>query len=278
MKIPSVLQNLLTNKIVLNVVCILSALNLIGYLAMGKITAILFFIVLAILITQFNKNMIIVLGVPLILVNLFVAKGYSFVEGMETNSDTTTKSSGTSDTPAMTQDQKDALKSVAKQAAQDKKSGQGLPITPIDPSLSQDTTNTSEPFGVNQADKKRSSGHSIDYATTVEEAYDNLNSILGGEGIQKLTADSQKLMKQQMQLAASLKNIEPMVESLAPMMKQAQDMMNGIGGNDGMGNIMDMAKKMGLGGATKKEPKYDKALYTANKKSDRDGDGIACEK
>ena len=32
------------------------------------------------------------------------------------------------------------------------------------------------------------------------------------------------------------------------------------------------------GGATKKTPKYDKALYTANKKSDRDGDGIACEK
>ena len=32
------------------------------------------------------------------------------------------------------------------------------------------------------------------------------------------------------------------------------------------------------GGATKKEPKYDKALYTANKKSDRDADGIACEK
>lgn len=32
------------------------------------------------------------------------------------------------------------------------------------------------------------------------------------------------------------------------------------------------------GGASKKVPKYDKALYTANKKSDRDGDGIACEK
>ncbi len=32
------------------------------------------------------------------------------------------------------------------------------------------------------------------------------------------------------------------------------------------------------GGSTKKEPKYDKALYAANKKSDRDGDGIACEK
>lgn len=32
------------------------------------------------------------------------------------------------------------------------------------------------------------------------------------------------------------------------------------------------------GGAIKKEPKYDKALYAANKKSDRDNDGIACEK
>ena len=32
------------------------------------------------------------------------------------------------------------------------------------------------------------------------------------------------------------------------------------------------------GGVTKKEPKYDKTLYIANKSSDRDKDGIACEK
>lgn len=32
------------------------------------------------------------------------------------------------------------------------------------------------------------------------------------------------------------------------------------------------------GGITKKEPKYNKAIYNANKKSDRDKDGIACEK
>ena len=32
------------------------------------------------------------------------------------------------------------------------------------------------------------------------------------------------------------------------------------------------------GGVTKLTPKYDKALYLANKKSDRDKDGIACEK
>ncbi len=32
------------------------------------------------------------------------------------------------------------------------------------------------------------------------------------------------------------------------------------------------------GGATKQTPIYDKKLYEANKKSDRDKDGIACEK
>ena len=32
------------------------------------------------------------------------------------------------------------------------------------------------------------------------------------------------------------------------------------------------------GGATTKIPKYDKKLYLANQKSDRDKDGIACEK
>jgi len=32
------------------------------------------------------------------------------------------------------------------------------------------------------------------------------------------------------------------------------------------------------GGESKKEPRFDKALYNANKKSDRDKDGIACEK
>lgn len=35
---------------------------------------------------------------------------------------------------------------------------------------------------------------------------------------------------------------------------------------------------MNAGGTTKKEPYFNKALYVANKKSDRDKDGIACEK
>ena len=39
-----------------------------------------------------------------------------------------------------------------------------------------------------------------------------------------------------------------------------------------------MPGAVNTGGATKKEPVYNKAVYLVNKKSDRDGDGIACEK
>ena len=242
MKMPSVLQNLLTNKIVLNVVCVLSALNIIGYLAMGKTTAILFYIVLAILITQFNKNMVIVLGVPLILVNLFVSNEYSFIEGAETmggDSGATTPP----DSTAMTQEQKDALENIAEKTSQDNKTGQGLPITPLD------VPPTEESFEVGRA-KRRGAGPQIDYAATVEDAYDNLNSILGGEGIQKLTTDSQNLMKQQMQLAKSMSDMKPMIESLEPMMRQAQGMLEGMSGENGGGmqGLMEMAQKMGLGG------------------------------
>lgn len=39
-----------------------------------------------------------------------------------------------------------------------------------------------------------------------------------------------------------------------------------------------MPGAINIGGKTQKLPKFDKALYIANQKSDRDKDGIACEK
>jgi hypothetical protein len=64
----------------------------------------------------------------------------------------------------------------------------------------------------------------IDYAKTVENAYDQLNDIIGSDGIKNLTSDTQNLMKQQMQLTKSMDNIKPMME--------------------GMNNLLDKAKKM----------------------------------
>ena len=242
MKIPSALHNLLTNKTVLNIVCVLSALNMIGYLVTNNLTAILFFIVLAILIVQFNKNMIVVLGIPLILVNFFVALGMSKnIEGNTTMGDATSKDTTTKDTTtngATTNGatSKDATTNNADKPA--KKTTQDLPVTPIEP----DTTGTDESFEVGRAKK---GGSKIDYASTVEDAYDQLNSILGSEGVKRLTDDTQKLMQQQMQLAESMKGMGPMIKQLEPMMNQAKGLLEGMGDGQGggMANIMEMAKK-----------------------------------
>jgi hypothetical protein len=245
MKIPTALHNLLTNKIVLNIVCVLSALNMIGYLVTNNFTAILFFIVLAILIVQFNKNMIIVLGIPLILVNFFVALGLSKnIEGNTTMGDATkddaTMKGSTNDNNATmkgsTNNNNSTMKTADKPA---KKTGQGLPITPLDPV----STETDEAFEVGRAKR---GGSKIDYASTVEDAYDQLNSILGSEGVKRLTDDTQKLMQQQMQLAESMKGMGPMIKQLEPMMNQAKGLLEGMGGDGkdgGMANIMEMAKK-----------------------------------
>jgi hypothetical protein len=239
MKVPSVVKKTLTNKFVLNAVTVIAVLNMWGYLVTGHITPILFFIVLAILTTYFSKNMIIVLGIPLFLVNLFVISRKTNVEGMETNTNSNTVDKDKIKDAINNKQNSDSNSSSSK-SKQDLKTKQGLPITPID-----STTNTDESFEVGRA-KKRGGGYEIDYASTIEDAYDQLNSILGSDGIKKLTDDTQKLMKQQMQLAESMQSMAPMIKNMEPMMNQAKSLLEGMDDNNsGLGGIMDLAKKFG---------------------------------
>ena len=83
MKLKSAITNFLTNKWVLNIVSLIALLNVIGYMVIGNFNNVIVFLVLAVLVRYFSKNMIIVLGIPLIFVNLFSLKGNSYhFEGM----------------------------------------------------------------------------------------------------------------------------------------------------------------------------------------------------
>jgi hypothetical protein len=233
MKINSQVSKILTNKWVLNIVALLALLNVIGYMVMGNLNSVLFFLVLAVLVRYFSKNMIIVLGVPLIVVNLFSLKGksYYYIEGLENHNDT------------------------IKKINDDKQKSQTAVMPGTD---TEHTTNgpesanvkTDENFEVGRA---KNGGSKIDYASTIENAYDELNKVLGSDGIKSLTDDTQRLMKQQMDLAQSMNSLGPMVEKMMPMAKQMQGMMEGMNGSGGMSGLMDMAQKMakGLGSATK---------------------------
>jgi hypothetical protein len=234
MKINSKVSKVLTNKWVLNIVALLALLNVIGYMVMGNLNNVIFFIVVAVLVRYFSKNMIIVLGVPLIVVNLFSLKGNSdyHIEGMENNTDTKTDYSNT-------------IKQINDEA--NKKQPPVLPGTESPTSVASSNVKTDEHFEVGRAKNGQSK---IDYATTIENAYDELNKILGSDGIKSLTGDTQRLMKQQMQLAESMQSLTPLVEKMMPMAQQMQGMMEGMNGNGGMSKLMDMAKQMasGLGG------------------------------
>ena len=67
-------------------------------------------------------------------------------------------------------------------------------------------------------DKK---GGYIDKAATMEEAYDNLQNMLGSSGMKGLTNDTKNLMKQQKDM---MKNMEGMF----PMIKEAQSLISGF--------------------------------------------------
>jgi len=231
MKVSSTVSKILSNKLVLNIVSIIALLNVIGYMMMGNLNNVVMFLIIAVLVRYFSKNMIIVLGVPLVLVNLMSLKGYSYrVEGMATSEMSKDKKSkdkketdSEEDNEKKPDDSTDATDGVG--ASNDKKSDEHFEVG-----------------------RPKNGGSKIDYAATIEGAYDQLNSILGSDGIKNLTGDTQRLMQQQADLAKSMESMGPMIEKMMPMAVQASQMMKSMNADgNGIAGLMEMAKKMSGG-------------------------------
>jgi preprotein translocase subunit SecF len=235
MKLKRELSHLLRNKWVLNIVSLLALLTVIGYGMMNNLNAVAFFIAIAVLVFYFSKNMIFVLGIPLIVVNLFVYM-HVIKEGMETQSSSQMQKAKSSSTPSSTPSPK-------KKSKYQKPTSQGLPATSVKEEEEDAKKPVDESFEVGRA--KQMGGYKIDYASTIEDAYDDLNKILGGGGMKKLTSDTQNLMKQQVQLAEAMKGMEPLIQSMTPLMQQAQGLLGGLkdGDGKGLGGMMEMLKQ-----------------------------------
>lgn len=241
-KINKTTTKLLTNKMVLNVVAILAFLNIIGYLMMGKLNDVAYFIIIAILTRYFSKNMIVVLGVPLVIINLLACK-CAVTEGMNNRTDSNQNNQNNQNTSNTDNENKQKMAAVLKSNQNNNDDGKNNEKYLDEPTMNNsiaaninNNMNTQDGF---ENGKKKHDKYNIDYASTIEDAYDELNNILGSDGIQRLTSDTQKLMSQQMQLAEAMKGMGPMVESLSPMVEQLKGMM----GDNGMQNMMDLAKQ-----------------------------------
>lgn len=84
--ISNKLKKLLSNNLLLYTTTFISFLNILGFIRMGKLNIVLLFITLALLISVYTKNMIIILGLPLIISN-FVSLIDTNREGLEGASD-----------------------------------------------------------------------------------------------------------------------------------------------------------------------------------------------
>ena len=80
----------------------------------------------------------------------------------------------------------------------------------------------------------------VDYERTLTDSYKNLNNMIGGEGMQRMTKDTERLMATQKELAKNMENMKPMLEN-------AQNMIKGMGSLDikGLGKMMNQLGGMG---------------------------------
>jgi hypothetical protein len=164
------------------------------------------------LVAYFSKNMTLILGIPLILVNLFSIGKRTVYEGLENK---------VTDGEEEEENKKEltAVDNIEKPPTSVQETFKGEEVS----------GKAAEKFEVG----RKKGQYNIDYASTIEDAYDDLNKIIGGDGIKKLTDDSQRLMKQQLQLAEAMKGMGPLIEKMAPMLQGAQSMLKKVGGAPG---------------------------------------------
>jgi hypothetical protein len=221
MKLPSTISKILTNKYVLYFIAFLSLTNILGYMIIGNINHGIVFILVGVIMTYFSKNMAIVLLVSLLIANLF-SISIIFKEGFETENKQNEKKS------------KDLMdSSTVLDASVDSNSSDLEPETDAQPQ------SEGQPLGESFEVGRGKRNSKIDYASTITDAYSQLNELIGKDGIKSLTNDTQTLMQQQLQLADSMKAIGPLIEGITPLLSQVKGMMGGLDAHslDGMKSL-----------------------------------------
>ena len=215
--IKSILK-VLDNEWLLVGIYYLFIINVIGYIIFGNFLAIALLFIIGLITAQFSHKFSVILSVPTILVTLYVFGGnvlFKVILGGNEGMDNMEK-----------KDDKKEKKDEPKNA-----NAQDLAITPLENETA-DSSNVDEPVKSNEESfevgKKKGGNYNVDYAATVEDAYDELNKIIDSDGIKKLTADTQNLMNQQLKLAEAMKNMQPMIDSMTPFIEQAGGFFGGF--------------------------------------------------
>lgn len=193
----------LKDQRVLYVVLFLAVTNLFGFLMARNFNAVIVFLLVGFIATYFSRNMIVVLMVSMVVTN--IVSGVKMIkEGMENNE----------------KDKKE------EEDEDEEKKKQGM--TTLSPASLDD-------------DKKAKKKPKVDYAGTLEAAYDNLDNLLSSDALKNMSNDTQRLAEKQKTLMGNIKKLEP-------MMQKAGAMLEGLDMQGMQGMIQSLSNNMGMMG------------------------------
>lgn len=207
------LKALLRNTKVLYFVFGLALINFFTYIMHHKFDAILLFLVSGVLVRYlFSKNMIVILLASMLLTNVIM-----FFKGPVKEGLTTKKNKKGSE--------KEGMKHKKKKAEEEHFESrlEAANINEDENDVQDDAVFQDVMDGNKKVPK-------IDYASTLESAYDNLDKLLGSDAIRSMSEDTQRLAEKQ-------KNLMGNIQKLEPMMQRAGDMISGLN-IDGMGDML----------------------------------------
>ena len=216
------LKKLLHNRIILYVVVFIALTNVVGYISLDDFESLTFFCVIGILSSFFSKNMIINLSVAILSTNVLFA-GNRIREGLENK-----------------EKKKEALKTKGGKTKGGKKEGlQAKGKKRKGEKFTQKNVPPSRPAPATEKEEDNEIGKRIDYASTMEQAYDNLSKMLGPEGINGLSNETKSLVAQQKSLMENL-------NSMAPVLQTAKETLDSLGGTmPNLANLQGLMKQFG---------------------------------
>ena len=208
-------NKLVNNKITLYIVAALALFSLYIHITKSHFSAVLLFFLTAGLVYTFTKNMTLVLGAAFIVTTIAsMSKGLfglkeGFKEGVEEDVEEEVEEEVEGEAEETPNTELAKAPKVAKVAKapkvanvpkKDKEDGEKFGNQKLSPAL----FNTPSKKNVEQQ---------LGKATEVEQAYDNLEKIMGTEKINSISTDTKDLIKQQNELIKQLKTMTPALNS-----------------------------------------------------------------
>ena len=228
MKAPALLKN----KYILYILLIIGIINILGYLTMKDYNSLALFVVIGMLSSYFSKNMSVNLLVAIVVTSL-VAVNNKIKEGFEEKA----KDALNDTMDSVNKVVKDVSKKMDKKCESDDDCPEGKCQNGKCSDKKTGFKNnvpSSSPSKVD-GDSDDAVGERIDYAATMEQAYDNLQNMLGKDGMKSITDETKKLVSQQ-------KNLIGTLSSMTPILNNAKETLANLDLGE-MGDVSEMLKK-----------------------------------